>query len=170
MRPSQGPSEDHIDPTSLQDHVNCRSVAKREAGTPCWPPQEAAKVLLRHCPKRQLHIIRSSNTITALTTARRQNKRGCAMNISYFRQFLRPDIINGSRNPCPTVKTCNQILVSDAHTSDTFYKDKDIWYLYCPELRWVRILKHIFIWIANFTQPYIHSWCITKIWIAGCNR
>lgn len=35
LRPNQEPSEDHIDPTSLQEHVNCRSVAKREAGTPC---------------------------------------------------------------------------------------------------------------------------------------
>ena len=39
LRPSQGPSEDHIDAKSLQEHVNCRSVAKREAGTPCWKKQ-----------------------------------------------------------------------------------------------------------------------------------
>ena len=36
LRPSQGPNEDHIDPTSLQDHVSCRSVAKRDAGIGCW--------------------------------------------------------------------------------------------------------------------------------------
>ena len=35
LRPNHDPSEDHIDPTSLQEHVDCRSVAKREAGRPC---------------------------------------------------------------------------------------------------------------------------------------
>ena len=35
LRPSQGPNEDHIDPTNLQDHVSCRSVAKRDAGIGC---------------------------------------------------------------------------------------------------------------------------------------